>query len=202
MSLTTEDITKQSSILPWINQLYEEAFPANERAPLSILLRKARKPFVEFIAYFKNGSPIGFVYLARDQELVYLMYLAIDSTQRSQGYGSEILEQLRNQYPNDRIVLNIEFADPNSPNLDERLRRRNFYVRNGYTGSGFLVKEFGVWYEALVCGGTIDREHYLKLYLRFMGFPLSLLARPKIVPTPDVPHLTDESKTGTSPPAP
>ena len=197
MHLRTEAITKQSSVLPIIKTLYEEAFPANERAPMSILLRKARKPFVDFTAYYENDTFIGFTYLSlsRDRDLAFVMYLAIDPALRSNGYGSRILEQLRLTYADSRIVLNIEAAEKDSPNAAERLRRREFYVRNGYAGSGFLMKEFGVWYEALVIGGPVGRAEYLRLYSRFMGFPLSVLARPKIVPMPDAPRSTDGSGT-------
>lgn len=195
MHLRTEAITKQSSVLPIIKTLYEEAFPANERAPMSILLRKARKPFVDFVVYYEKDTLIGFTYssLSRGRDLVFVMYLAIDPALRSKGYGSRILEQLRQTYAGSRIILNIEAVEKDSPNAAERLRRRDFYVRNGYTGSGFLMKEFGVWYEALVAGGAVGREEYLRLYSRFMGFPLSLLARPKIVPMPDAPRSIDGS---------
>lgn len=195
MHLRTEPITKQSSVLPVINTLYEESFPANERAPMSILLRKARKPFVDFDAYYENDALVGFTYLSlsRDRDLAFVMYLAIVPALRSKGYGSRILKQLRQTYAGSRIVLNIEAAENDAPNAAERLRRRDFYVRNGYAGSGFLMKEFGVWYEALVIGGPVGREEYLRLYGRFMGFPLSLLARPKIVPMPDATRSTDGS---------
>ncbi|WP_172251297.1 GNAT family N-acetyltransferase [Saccharibacillus deserti] len=195
MSLSSQPITKNSPSAAAIQTLYEEAFPANERAPLSILYRRARRPFVDFTAYYEQDTFIGFTYLARRENLVFLMYLAIDPTQRSRGYGSRVLEQIRAAYPGSRIVLNIEAPDPAAANAEERLRRREFYLRSGYEASGYLVKEFGVQYEALVQGGTFGREEYLRLYKRFMGFPLSVLARPKIVSAPDAPPPIGGSRT-------
>ncbi|NGZ77648.1 GNAT family N-acetyltransferase [Saccharibacillus alkalitolerans] len=192
MSLKTEAVTKRSPDFPQIKALYEEAFPQNERAPLSILFRKARKPFVDFTAYYEENDLIGFSYLSLYRDLVFVMYLAIEPWQRSKGYGSRILEQIRRTYPDNRIVLNIEAFDPGASNAEERRRRREFYVRSGYAGSGFLVKEFGVLYEALVQGGPVGQDEYLRLYGRFMGFPLSVLARPKIFPMPDARRPTAE----------
>ncbi|GGO01277.1 GNAT family N-acetyltransferase [Saccharibacillus kuerlensis] len=196
MRLKTEPVTKHSPNFPQIKNLYNEAFPPKEKAPLSILLRKARKPFVDFTAYYAEESAnrtfIGFTYLAYHENLVFVMYLAVDPSLRSKGYGSEILEQLRRSYPDSRIILNIEAADPNAPNHAERLRRREFYVRSGYTGSGFHVQEFGVLYEALVHGGPVEPQQFLRLHRRFMGFPLSVLGRLKIFSKPDVPLKTDE----------
>ncbi len=199
MNLITEALTPRSPLSAAVKTLYEEAFPANERAPLSILYRRARRPDVEFTAYYDEQSGgrvfVGFTYLARRGSLIFLMYLAIDPVHRSQGYGSQVLEQIRRTYPGSRILLNIEAPDPAAPNAAERLRRRDFYVRCGYAGSGYLIREFGVLYEALIQGGTFDEQEFLRLYRRFMGFPLSLLGRPKIRPKPDARPTTDGSGT-------
>lgn len=199
MSLTMEAVTKHYLLAAPIKKLYGEAFPANERAPLSLLYRKARRPYVDFTAYYDgiSGSRtfVGFAYLVRSEDLVFLMYLAIDPRHRSKGYGSRVLEQIRLTYPGCRIMLNIEAPDSKASNAGERLRRREFYVRSGYAGSGFLIKEFGVLYEALIQGGTFEREEFNRLYRRFMGFPLSLLARLKIFPKPDGHPTIGESGT-------
>ncbi|WP_179218476.1 GNAT family N-acetyltransferase [Saccharibacillus sp. O23] len=183
MSLRAEAVTRNSPFFPQVKTLYEEAFPANERAPLSILFRKARKPHVDFVLYREQDAMIGFTYLARRDDLVFLMYLAVDPRYRSQGYGSRLLEQVRLAHPGCRIMLNIENVEPDKPGAEDRARRRRFYLRNGYEGSGFLVKEFGVLYEALVYGGAVEQAEFLRLYGRFMGFPLSVLARPKFYPS-------------------
>ncbi len=190
MNLNSESVTRNSPILPEIKRLYEEAFPANEKAPLSILLRKARKPYVDFSVYRDQNAMIGFTYLARRDDLVFLMYLAVDPRYRSQGYGSRLLEQVRLAHPGCRILLNIENLEPDKPGAEDRARRRRFYLRNGYEASGMLIKEFGVLYEALVYGGPVGQSEYLRLYGRFMGFPLSVLARPKIYPS-EPPRSTD-----------
>ncbi|MDO3412529.1 GNAT family N-acetyltransferase [Saccharibacillus sp. CPCC 101409] len=185
MNLKTETITKNSPSLPAIRSLYESAFPPNEKAPLAILLHKARKDFVDFLAFYDGDVQAGFAYLVAERDLVFLMYLAVEPSLRSKGYGSRILRELRQLYPGSRIVLNIEAQEPGASNAAERRRRKAFYVRNGYSGSGLLVKEFGVLYEALVQGGSVGREEFLRLYDRFMGFPFSLLTRPKIYPYTD-----------------
>ncbi|OWA37657.1 hypothetical protein B9G55_06290 [Saccharibacillus sp. O16] len=190
MPLISESVTRHSTVLPELKMLYEEAFPANERAPLSILLRKARKPYVDFWVYYEQDMMIGFTYLARRDDLVFLMYLAVDPRYRSQGYGSRLLEQVRLAHPECRIMLNIENVEPDKPGAEDRARRRRFYLRNGYEGSGMLIREFGVLYEALVYGGAVKPDEFFRLYGRFMGFPLSVLARPKIYPSTP-PHSTD-----------
>ena len=64
--------------------------------------------------------------------MVYVCFFAVGVSYRSCGYGSEILSRLKELYPAYQIVLDIEAADESAPNLVQRIRRRDFYRRNGY----------------------------------------------------------------------
>jgi len=109
------------------------------------------------------------------------MYLAIDASQRAKGYGSQILSQIREAYPNNRIILNIEAEDETADNNAERKKRKQFYMRNGYSSAGVFLKIMGVTYELLVCSGDCTAKEFLRLNKKFMGSLLFLFFKPKLV---------------------
>lgn len=76
------------------------------------------------------------------QELTFVLYLAVDQAVRSGGYGREILQNISQTYPEQTIVLDIEALDSSAENAEQRQKRREFYVRNGFhsTGNGFPMR--------------------------------------------------------------
>ncbi len=87
-----------------------------------------------------NGTFLGLIITILHNDIVLLDYFAISSASRGKGIGSKVLSLLQNRYPGRRILLEIE--DPEEPckNRAERLRRKEFYLRNG-----FLVQDYKVW---------------------------------------------------------
>lgn len=90
----------------------------------------------------------GFVYLAHNSTIVFVMFLAVDKTLRSKGYGSAILQEIQNKYPNKKIIISIEPCDPKCPDIELRKRRKDFYMRNGY-------KEINAMF---ICKGVLEPE--------------------------------------------
>lgn len=57
--------------------------------------------------------------------------------------------------------------DEESDNLDQRLRRKAFYLRNGFNDSGWRMVEGAERYDILCTGKSLDIEEVRRLLARF-----------------------------------
>lgn len=67
------------------------------------------------------------------------------------------------------FFLAIESLDPADDNYDERVKRRDFYLRGGLLPMGMNVQEGSVVYELLGCGGKVAAEEYSALIAEYLG---------------------------------
>ena len=115
------------------------------------------------IAYYTGlriGEVCGFVYLASNSKIVFVMFLAVDKSLRSKGYGSCILQQVKNKYPNKKIIISIEPCDENASDIELRKRRKLFYMRNGYKETGYMMKLNGVTQEIIITNGEFVKKQF------------------------------------------
>lgn len=98
------------------------------------------------------------------EDLALLDYFAIADEKRGAGIGSKALKLLQNYYEGKRFFLEIEDVKVPSDNLEERIRRKAFYIRNGMQAMPIIVDLFGVVMEVLTYECTITAEEYMRLY--------------------------------------
>ena len=67
----------------------------------------------------------------------YLAYFAVSRDKRSAGIGSQALKFLMERYPYAQIVTEFETPDDSCDNNAFRIRRRDFYLRNGFYETGW-----------------------------------------------------------------
>ena len=148
-----------------IRRLYRLSFPRCERKPFRVILEKQAEGSVE-IVFARDGRNrlLGFAITAVYKDLVLVDYLAVSPKHQSRGIGSGILRGLKEYYPGKRILLEIE--DPEIPcdNRADRLRRKAFYARNGFSEAGFTVILFGIRMPVLITNGELTFEEYHELY--------------------------------------
>lgn len=82
----------------------------------------------------------------------FVLYLATNEQIRSQGYGSMILDEVKQMTGGKECVLHIEALDENAENYEQRIRRKHFYEKNGFHSTGYMYKESDVEYEVLSTG--------------------------------------------------
>ena len=63
----------------------------------------------------------------------------------------------------------IEEIDENSNNYNERLKRKKFYLNNGFKDLNYKVKEAGVIYEMLGYNNEVTHEEYRDLMKYYFG---------------------------------
>ena len=170
------DVTKKSQWLPQVKVLYESAFPANERIPIKHLLDNKIKR--EFWAFFdkedgENHAEVGKEIAAAPMfcgfsnsithgSITNIVYFAVAPELRSRGYGSKILQAIRRQHPDTRIVVDIEVEEDSkdAEELERRNRRREFYQRNGFDASPVDYIWQGEHYRLLSAGGTVTEKEF------------------------------------------
>lgn len=115
-----------------IEGLAKEAFPPSEYVPPKAFLIASESQEVDFWAFYDNELFVGYVVIRHKMDFAYLFFLAVQKELRNQGYGTKILEYLEKLYPDSTQIVDFEMVDPNASNYDIRVRRKNFYLRNGY----------------------------------------------------------------------
>lgn len=155
-----------------VKNLYLTAFPFAERMPYFLFKHLSKKENVGFYAVYDKSSFVGLVYNVYYKDIVYLFYFAINPTLRGKGYGSKVLAAMREKYYDRRIVLNIEECNEKSDNYSERLKRKNFYEKNGFFALDYKVREGGVVYEMMCCskgGKKVSKQEYYKIMESYFG---------------------------------
>ncbi len=152
-----------------IKELYYTAFPRDERAPFGMMTRKARQGKGRMLAAKDGGTFVGFAYIIENADCAYLFYLAISPETRGRGYGSAILGKLRETYKDKRLFLARESLDPASDNYEQRVRRHEFYLRNGFEDLACKIREYKVTFDVMSIGGDITPDDYRKIMTPWCG---------------------------------
>lgn len=150
-----------------IRRLYRTSFPKKERVSFGSMVRRAKKPHVEFLSFYQENDLAGMAYLFTWEDVLYLFYLAVPSEVQSQGNGGKILDLLKSRYPEHRIVLSIEPLEEGAENYSQRQRRLEFYRQNGFADIGLSSTHRGVTYTTLVYGGTFTKEEWKQLWKHY-----------------------------------
>lgn len=178
--LYTKKIDSHFEDMALVKKLYHKAFPKVERIPMIVLLWKAKKEEVQFVAFYDREEFIGFAYMFSSNNITFILYLAIDASRRSKGYGKTILSMIEADYPEHRLVLNIEEIDPTADNYTQRVKRKDFYLKNGYKNAGYRMIQAGERYEVMVKGLALNETEFLQLFQNLMGRLLFVMFKPKL----------------------
>lgn len=156
--LTERKITLNSNDYAAFMSLYHSAFPKEERLPIDALIGDYQEN--SLIACYNENEFCGFYSTLTLGDITHILYLAISENQRGHGLGSAVLNLVSKHFSNNRIILDIEAEDKDAPNNDQRVRRKNFYSKNGYSESGIEYIWHGVPYKIMIKNGTITEQEF------------------------------------------
>ncbi len=156
------------SDLKSIKKLYKTAFPAFERKPFRLIARKSAKGAADMLVIEDNGF-VGFAVCLPYRDIVMINYFAIDPGIQGKGYGGRALKLICEKYGGKRMVLEIETPDERAANNAQRLRRKQFYTKNGWADSGIRVSIFGIDMTLMTYGCGITFDEYHTLYRNVFG---------------------------------
>lgn len=165
-----------------IRELYEASFPKAEKKPFALILEKQEQGQAEILAITDSqGRVQGLSIMILSGDLVLLDYFAVDPRCRGTGVGSAVLGELQERYGRDRLVVEIERttgSGAEADNIQERIRRKNFYLRNGMIPAEFCVDLMGVEMEVLTFGRKLTFEEYYSIYSRVFPKKIADKVRP------------------------
>ncbi|MBQ1878521.1 MAG: GNAT family N-acetyltransferase, partial [Erysipelotrichaceae bacterium] len=124
-------ITREDADLKAIGRMYDGAFPSAERIPFFMLRRGISEENIMH-GYYLDEQLIGMSYVFLKEDMAYIGYFCVAKRYRRKGYGTQILHMIMEAYPDHRIAVDIERILPQAANLEERVKRKDFYLANGF----------------------------------------------------------------------
>ena len=172
MKLNIEQVTQECRFWNQINALAKEAFPPEEYLAPTKLAEMAKSDNFDFWALSDEDTFVGFMVVQTYNSLAYLFFLAIDSSCRSKGYGTRAIETLKAEYPDKKHIVDFEMLDDTSNNNEQRMKRREFYLCNGYKETGLFLSYLGVDYEVFCMDDDFKPEEFMAMMqtIRVDGF--------------------------------
>jgi len=149
MKLNVVKINSQFKDMDKVNKLALEAFPPEEYLAPDKIMDLTREDGFNFLAYYDKNKFIGFTVVKIYKKMSYLFFLAVDRNFRRQGYGSKIIQKLKELYPDCNQVADFEKVDKKAENYEQRVKRKNFYLKNGYRETGKFLSYLNVDYEVM-----------------------------------------------------
>jgi GNAT superfamily N-acetyltransferase len=169
MYINFKDLCKTKDIKK-VKELYIKAFPEEERVPFWLLKWKARLEKTSLLSIYDNEIWIGFIYLISFNDFLFILFFAIDERFRSKGYGSEVINKIKEMYEGYNIVLNTEVLDDTAPNYNDRNRRKKFYENLGFRDTGYKVRvKNAITFDFLLCGDVFEPDDFFGMMKNYVG---------------------------------
>ncbi len=157
----TEKRITAATATPELRELYDEAFPAEERIPWHDLLQLVGTMPLDFTAYYHDNQLLGFTIVYPRPTFNWFWYFAVRPQLRGMGHGQRILSRLIERYSSGTSILDMESPSQPSPNQPVRQRRHRFYLRNGFRDTGVGRSFQGIDYTIMIIGpGTFTMHDY------------------------------------------
>ena len=147
-----------------IKKLYQTAFPKEELLPWWIVRLLTVQKCVDLTGYYQEETFAGFTFTATAGNILFVLFFAVEENSRGKGFGSEILQYLKDCNPGKTIVLNVEPLDASAENNHQRIRRMAFYKKNGFYDTGYNIREVGGVFRVLATAPELDTAAYGKVF--------------------------------------
>lgn len=174
MSIILKAIEGSFPQLEKLAQINADAFPEVERMSVERLMELSAAEDFALLSVFDGDALVGFTLLGVSNTCVYIFLLAVDKEQRSKGYGSLILQELKKRYAGRQIVLDLEGIDEQAENNAQRISRKHFYLRNGFCETGYFMDYFGIRFEVLCLEEKLSVSNFAHLLDRLNGYGFHL----------------------------
>lgn len=148
-------LTSISACKEEIRCLYESAFPEKEQIPYEDLLQLVDRMNLDFTAYYKGADFVGFTIVYPRDTFNWFWYFAVKEDLRGNGCGQQILSMLIEKYKGCSNILDMESPEQECENREQRRRRSDFYIRNGFRNTGVGKSFEGVDYVILQNGDRV-----------------------------------------------
>ena len=158
MNLKLTQLNPDSKDRKYFERINDEAFPLSERLSFDEIFDFASATDTDVLGIYDNENPVGFTVLLKNAKCGYIYYIAIDNHKRSKGYCCASIQKMMELYPELQLVLDFEVIDENTENNEQRIRRKSFYLKNGFheTGNYTILRDDR--FEVMCNGGELRKE--------------------------------------------
>lgn len=143
-----------------VRTLNREAFPPNEMIEIDKLFSDPEERSLVLLGIYREERFAGFCIVRENPDFAYLAYFAVAADCRCQGVGSGALRLLRDYYPGRQVVVECEAPDDKAANQPQRLRRRDFYHRNGFCETGWYMYYMDAEFELLCSEAAFNKPGF------------------------------------------
>ena len=150
-----------------VESLIKSSFPPDEQEPIERLLTLAKKPMVNFWAYYDDDVFCGMIYVVESTDALFVLYLAVPDHLRSRGYGAAIIEDVRGIFGGKDMVLHVEDPNESPENADQRIRRIRFYERLGFQDTGYRLSPEGTTFWLISTAENYQISTYMNLMYEY-----------------------------------
>lgn len=152
-----------------LKKIYLEAFPKSERKPFFSIKGAINEGRSRVFVAKEENKLIGFIITIPYKNLVLVDYLAVSNKVRSKGTGSMLMKKIIEYYDEKIIVLEIEKLNKDSDNCEQRISRKNFYLKNGFKNTHFNINGVSGEMEVLSYQDDVKEEEFLNLMKYALG---------------------------------
>ena len=139
MKLTHKKVCHELNTVEPVEYLIKDLFPPEEQEPIERLLKLAENPMVNFWAFYDEDVFCGMTYVVESKDTLFGLYLAIPKEFQSKGYGTYIINHIREILNGKDLVIHVEDPDQESPNQEQRRRRIKLYKKLGFMDTGYRI---------------------------------------------------------------
>lgn len=157
-------LTTDSPEFDAVYRISEEAFPANERINLYDAFRAESTIDKRLLGIIGDeGTLCGFFMIILTDECVYGSYFAIEASRRGHGIGTKALKLILEYCGKRQFIIDFEAIDENAPNNEQRKRRRDLYLRNGFFPTGYFRHYMDCEFEVFSSHKDFDLDAFNRL---------------------------------------
>lgn len=168
------DLSRESEALSEVKEIYQTSFPSYQQMDFDTLVDETEEERNHFYGVYDGETLCGMTYVEKEDGMLYVKYLAVSSKVRSQGYGSKILQGLKETFADSIIFLDIETVDGEFENSAQREKRQAFYFKNGFVETNYHLLEDGETYDLLASSTDFSIEGF-KAFMSRSTFPMDTL---------------------------
>ena len=125
------------------------------------------------LAFLDGDTFAGMTFLLTFEDITHILYLAVSQDLRDKGYGSAILQKIRELYQGQRIIADLELPEANIPNEAQRKKRTAFYEKNGYVFTDIVYRWENEDYRIMSDGGDVTFDEFRRFWQYFLVRPSS-----------------------------
>lgn len=178
MNLEVKKVNRKNKNVKKLKKIFNNSFPKDERMPFWLMRLMSKMGSSELLSFYDGDLLCGFIYMAVIDNITFIIYLAVDTKIRSKGYGSAILNEIQSMYEDNKIVVYIDIADETKEDNEQILKRKKFYLNNGYEETNYLVNSTkDVIQEILIKNGEFDKEEFIEFYNKYTNKTM----KPKLI---------------------